>query len=72
MVAAKRTITEAVEEEIKLCRECRGIGTVSVWSEIAFFEDRRPCMRCEAGGRVESKIADIVKRAQLEERLSRR
>ena len=60
------------EEAAVVCRECLGTGIVSGWSEIAYFEDRRPCARCEAGFRVDSKIADMVKRAQLEERLSRR
>ena len=73
MVAAKKTIPpETQAEDTKVCRQCRGTGTVSLWSEIAYFEDRRSCPRCEAGCRVDSKIADIVKRAQLEERLSRR
>jgi len=45
---------------------------VSIWSEIAYFEDRRPCPICEAGFKVDSKIRDILKKAQLEERLSSR
>ena len=73
MAAAENPIrAEIVEEEVVVCRECLGTGIVSGWSEIAYFEDRRPCARCDAGCRVDSKIADMVKRAQLEERLSRR
>ncbi|MEK6325605.1 MAG: hypothetical protein AABN33_28515 [Acidobacteriota bacterium] len=71
MVAAEKTIT-TFEEEATLCRECHGSGTVSHWNEFAYFEDRRACTGCEAGGKVDSKIADTIKRAQLEERLSRR
>ena len=71
MVAAKKTVgAEAFEEPANVCRECLGTGTVSQWSEIAYFEDRRPCGACDAGGAVQSKIAEIVKRARLEERLS--
>jgi len=71
--AAEKPIpAKILEEETVVCRECLGTGIVSGWSEIAYFEDRRPCTRCEAGFRVDSKIADMVKRAQLEERLSRR
>jgi hypothetical protein len=73
MAAAEKPIrAEILEEEAAVCRECLGTGIVSRWSEIAYFEDRRPCARCEAGSRVDSKMSDIVKRAQLEERLSRR
>jgi hypothetical protein len=71
MVAAEKILTTC-EEDAPLCGECHGGGTVSYWNEVAYFEDRRPCARCEAGGRIHSKIADLVKRAQLEERLSRR
>lgn len=73
MAAAEKPIrAEILEEEATVCRGCLGTGMVSHWSEIAYFEDRRPCPRCEAGCGVDSKIADIVKRAQLEEWLSRR
>jgi CO dehydrogenase/acetyl-CoA synthase alpha subunit len=73
MVAAEKTIrTETTDEEAAACRACFGTGVVSYWNEIAYFEDRRACARCEAGCRVEAKIADIVKRARLEERLSGR
>lgn len=70
MVAAGKILTTF--EEAALCSECNGGGTVSYWNEVAYFEDRRPCPRCEAGGRIHMKIADLVKRAQLEERLSGR
>jgi hypothetical protein len=73
MAAAEKPIeAKMLKEEAVVCRECLGTGIVSGWSEIAYFEDRRPCTRCAAGFRVDSKIADMVKRAQLEERLSRR
>jgi hypothetical protein len=71
MVVAEKTIEEALEEKHTVCPVCRGTGTFSLWSEIAYFEDRRPCARCEAGCKVDSKIAEIVKRAQLAERLSK-
>lgn len=71
MVAAEKTLTP-FEEGVAVCSECSGGGTVSYWNEFAYFEDRRACTRCEAGPKVDSKIADIVKRAQLEERLSGR
>lgn len=73
MVAAEEPIrSKALEEEVPVCHECLGAGVVSRWSEIAYFEESLACARCEAGRRVDSKIADIVRRAQLEERLSRR
>lgn len=73
MVAAEKTIrSEAIEDEATICRACLGTGVVSHWNEIAYFEDRRACARCEAGCRVDTKIADIVKRARLEERLAGR
>ena len=71
MVAAER-ITETLGEETQPCPECLGTGMLSRWSEIAYFEERRPCGRCEAGRRADSRIAEIVKRAQLEERIARR
>jgi hypothetical protein len=72
MVAAEKTIKTETEVEGAVCSECLGTGLVSYWNEIAYFEDRRACARCEAGFRVASKIADIVRRARLEERLSGR
>ncbi len=73
MAAAEKTIgTETTDEEATVCRACLGTGMVSHWNEIAYFEDRRACARCEAGCRVDTTIADIVKRARLENRLSGR
>ena len=73
MVAAEEAIrSKTLEKAVPVCCECLGAGMVSRWSEIAYFDDRRACSRCEAGRRADSKIADIVRRAQLEERLSRR
>jgi len=73
MAAAEKTIrTEAREKEAAICRECLGTGVLARWSEVAYFEDRRTCPRCEAGFVVDSKIGDIVRRAQLEERLAGR
>lgn len=72
MVALTKTVKKAsLEAEATAGCECGGTGTVFHWSEIAYFEDLRVCARCEAGRRLDSKIADIAKRAQLEERLSR-
>ena len=70
MVAVEKTIAAQTLDEETLCPECLGTGTISHWSEIAYFEDRRSCARCDAGGRVATRIADIVKRARLEDRLS--
>lgn len=70
MAAAEKTIISEAIEEAGSCPECSGKGVVSSWSEIAYFEDRRACARCEAGYRIDTKIADIVKRARLSERLS--
>jgi DnaJ-class molecular chaperone len=70
MVAAEKTI--GTSEEAAVCSECHGSGMVAHWNEVAYFEDRRACTRCEAGRKVDSEIAEIVKRARIEERLSRR
>jgi hypothetical protein len=72
MATAERRIPiGGLTKDTPICRQCLGSGTVSIWSEIAYFEDRRPCTICDAGGRVESKISDILRKAQLDERLSR-
>ena len=72
MRVAERTIPiTGLTDDSSICRQCLGSGTVSVWNEIAYFEDRRPCPLCEAGGRVDSKISDILKKAQLEEPVSK-
>lgn len=70
MVAVEKTLQRQAEEAEE-CPDCHGDGTVRYWNEVAYFEDRRACPRCEAGGKVGAKIADLVRRAQLEERLSR-
>jgi DnaJ-class molecular chaperone len=73
MVAAEQTIrTETPDDESTVCSACFGTGLVSHWSEIAYFEDRRACPRCEAGGRIDQRIAEIIKRARLEGRFSER
>jgi hypothetical protein len=69
--AEQRIPIGGLTKDTPICRQCLGSGTVSIWSEIAYFEDRRPCSICEAGGRVESKISDILRKAQLEEHHSR-
>lgn len=71
MVAVEKTIASK-DSDATVCPECRDTGTVSHWSDVAQFEDRRLCINCEAGRKVESKIADIIKRSQLEQRLSGR
>ena len=61
MVAAEEPIrSDALREEVSVCLECLGAGTVFRSSEIAYFEERRACSRCELGRRIDSKIADIV------------
>jgi len=73
MVAAEKIINrDAAETDAAGCSECGGTGTVRHWNEVAHFEDRRPCARCETGRKVYSRIMDIVRRAQLEERLANR
>lgn len=73
MVAVEKTIVDRDSDaDGEMCCECRGVGTVSRWSDVAYFEDRRVCARCEAGRAVDSRIADIVRRAHLEQRLSGR
>jgi hypothetical protein len=73
MAEAERTMpVGGLTKDSGVCPQCLGSGTVSFWNEIAYFEDRRPCPTCEAGGRVESKISDILKKAQLEEHVSSR
>lgn len=71
MVAVEKTIADK-DSDPGGCSECRGIGTVSRWSDVAYFEDRRICANCEAGRDVDSRIADIVRRAELQQRLSGR
>ena len=73
MVAVERTISNNDSDAgSSVCPECRGAGIVGHLSDVAYFEDRRVCANCEAGRSVDSRIADIVRRAQLEQRLSGR
>lgn len=73
MVAAEQIIvTESPDDAAIVCSACFGTGLISQWSEIAYFDDRRACPRCEAGGLVDQRIADIIKRARLEGRFSER
>jgi len=70
MVALQRIIAAKNSDAAGAdCHECLGAGTISHWSDVAFFEDRRVCTKCDAGCAVESRISDIVRRAQLEGRL---
>ena len=71
MVALEKTIASK-DSEAGVCPECHGAGTVANWSDVAYFEDRRVCTNCEAGRAVDSRIADVVRRAQLKQRLSSR
>jgi hypothetical protein len=73
MVAVEKTISNKDSDAgASVCPECRGTGTVLHLSDVAHFEDRRLCANCDAGRTVDSRIADIVRRAQLEQRLSGR
>jgi RNA polymerase subunit RPABC4/transcription elongation factor Spt4 len=69
MVAEKKTIANG---EASTCPDCHDAGTIRHWSDVSYFEDRRVCPSCEAGRAVESRIADILRRAQLVQRLSNR
>lgn len=72
MAAAEKTIRDgSFGEQSPVCAECLDTGTVGHWNEVAYFEDRRACTQCDAGRRVDSKIADIVRRAQFDERSKR-
>jgi len=73
MVALEKKIggSEA-DTEAAVCAECQGAGTFRHWSDVAYFEDRRVCANCDAGRAVELRIADILRSAQLEQRLFRR
>lgn len=73
MVAVENTIAgKDSDADAGVCSACAGIGTVSRWSDVAYFEDRRVCVSCEAGRAVDSRIADLVRRAHLEQQLSGR
>ena len=66
MVAVKEQIISEANEGT-VCSQCGGTGVIAHWSEVSYFEDRRVCC-CEAGRLVDAKIAEIIKRAQAEER----
>jgi hypothetical protein len=66
MVAVKEKIIFEPKEGT-VCGDCGGTGIISHWSEVSYFEDRRLC-RCEAGRLVDAKIAEIIARAQSEDR----
>jgi hypothetical protein len=64
MVAAKPDITASHQ----FCSACKGTGIIAQWSEFSCFEDRQICRRCDSGLAVDAKIAEIIKRAQMEKR----
>lgn len=61
-------ITKKAATAREECPECRGSGIVIHLSEFSHFEDKRPCRLCETGKKVEAKIAEIIARAQADER----
>ena len=71
MVAVKKKVEANSKAEYE-CLECRGTGIISHWSEFSYFEDRRSCKFCEAGQKVDAKIADIITRVQAEDQALRR
>lgn len=73
MVAVKTTLKAASASiEAESCPDCQGNGTIRYSNEVSYFEDLRTCARCEAGRSVEMRIAEIMTRAQAEERFPRR
>jgi len=73
MVAVKTTLKAASASiQNEACPECQGAGTIRYANEVSYFEDLRTCARCEAGRAVEMRIAEIVSRAEAEERFPRR
>ena len=62
-IARAKLASASQEATAALCSECNGTGIVRHWSEFAFFEDMRPCSRCDAGDKIEALIAEIMKRA---------
>jgi DnaJ-class molecular chaperone len=73
MVAVKTTLKAASASiEAESCPDCQGNGTIRYSNEVSYFEDLRTCARCEAGRSVEMRIAEIMTRAQSEERYPRR
>ncbi len=71
MVAVKTTL-RAASLQNEPCPECQGGGTIRYSNEVSYFDDLRSCSRCEAGRAVEMRIAEIVARAESEERFPRR
>lgn len=71
MVAVKTTL-RAASLQNEPCPECQGGGTIRYSNEVSYFDDLRSCSRCEAGRAVEMRIAEIVARAETEERFPRR
>jgi len=73
MVAVKTTLKAASASlQGESCPECQGNGTIRYSNEVSYFEDLRSCPRCEAGRSLELRIAEIIDRAQAEERFPRR
>lgn len=71
MVAVKTTL-RAASLQTEPCPDCHGGGTIRFSNEVSYFDDLRSCARCEAGRAVEMRIAEIVARAETEERFPRR
>lgn len=71
MIAGKTTLRVASLQN-EACPDCRGVGTIRYSNEVSYFDDLRSCARCEAGRAVEMRIAEIVARAEAEERFPRR
>lgn len=71
MFAVKTTL-RAASLQNEACPDCQGVGTIRYSNEVSYFDDLRSCARCEAGRAVEMRIAEIVARAEAEERFPRR
>jgi hypothetical protein len=71
MVAVKTTL-RAASLQNEACPDCQGLGTIRYSNEVSYFDDLRSCGRCETGRAVEMRIAEIVARAETEERFPRR
>jgi len=59
--ASQSALGRASQSEF--CPACEGTGAVTFWNEVAYFEDRRRCTRCDAGKHFEERLADIIDRA---------
>jgi len=66
MIAANEGIIMNGKESMT-CLECHGTGVVYHWSEFAFFDDRRYCLLCDAGRRIEKNISEIIERAESDD-----